>query len=178
MQIKCIKSRIKINFCSLCFKMSGTRGKIFFNYDFFLFVCLNSDTHDENGKSKSSFVSIHKTYWLDFAISSSKGRKYFLNYFIEILRRCYISTIGNLQDISLAVRYMFDLAFMVSLSFRDIKKCLNLSSLVPNINVIFVNILQLFLSRSFFLPMINSNQKIFEKLLEQCLTNFFFLTTH
>ena len=60
MQIKYIKSRIKINFCSLCFKkMSKTRRKIFFNYDFFLFECLNSDTHDSPRK-KSQKVRLYQ----------------------------------------------------------------------------------------------------------------------
>ena len=93
MQIKCIKSRIKIIICLLCFKMSETRRKIFFNYDcFFLFLCVRilistTTRQPKNGKSKSSFVSTED--WLDFEISCSKGRKYFVNYSIEILRLCY-----------------------------------------------------------------------------------------
>ena len=66
--------------------------KYFSTMIFFLFVYLNSDTHDKP-RTESQKVLLYQyivPYWLDFAISGSKGREYFLNYSVKILRGGYI----------------------------------------------------------------------------------------
>ena len=73
----------------MCFKMSETRRRIFFNYDFILCVCLNS--HD-SPRTQSQKVRLYQyivliRFW-NILIKRQKIW-HFLNYSIEILRGCY-----------------------------------------------------------------------------------------